>query len=129
MIYLQPPLMLDSANPAVHALAICSEGGNETSAASANDCPTPRHRDGYLPVCIVTATGKLHYGWGLNLPWEILPLPLGGVLIGIGLSLLTKTILFAERLSAYSACRYFSKSKLDRDNVELVRHALPRFII
>ena len=45
-----------------------------------------------IPARIITTTRKIHPGWGLSLPWEILPLLLGGCLIVIGLSLLVNTI-------------------------------------
>jgi protein-S-isoprenylcysteine O-methyltransferase Ste14 len=45
-----------------------------------------------IPAYVITSSGKIRPDWGLNLPWEILPLLLGGCLIGIGLTLLANTI-------------------------------------
>lgn len=45
-----------------------------------------------IPAYVITSSGKIRPGWGLSLPWEILPLLLGGCLIGIGLTLLANTI-------------------------------------
>jgi protein-S-isoprenylcysteine O-methyltransferase Ste14 len=45
-----------------------------------------------IPTYIIKANGKTHPGWGLNLPWEIFPLLLGGCLVATGLALLVNTI-------------------------------------
>jgi protein-S-isoprenylcysteine O-methyltransferase Ste14 len=45
-----------------------------------------------IPAYVIKSSVKIRPGWGLNLPWEILPLLLGGCLIIIGLTLLVNTI-------------------------------------
>jgi protein-S-isoprenylcysteine O-methyltransferase Ste14 len=50
-----------------------------------------------IPIRIITTTGSIRPGWGLNFPWQILPMLLGSFLIAIGLFLLVNTIrMFAK---------------------------------